>query len=330
MNAKIYNRQAITPRSRNWQQIEVSGEHASRLRYPDGTEKPLVQVIDGKALEAIVANFQAEAADPYFDGMLVDADHLSHDPDHKTESYAWLMNVEIREGELWGELEWTDLGAAAVHGRRFKYFSSEYNEADLEEVAPGRVRPLRLAGLALTNRPNNKGGRPITNRAANPDDPAGRQPNPTDEPKTKMKSIAMKLGLAEDATEEDILAAIDALQAKETESEVETILNRHKGRFADDAARAKWKTRLIANRENEEILAELPDLAAAKKEETAGRPAITNRETAKVPDASQAHGDDGKADEAKAARIRNRAHEIDKADRCGWRAAFQRATAEIG
>jgi phage I-like protein len=299
MNTKILNRATIAPRSRSWQQIEVVGEHPARLG-----DRAVVQVIDADAIEAMAADIQQRANDPYFDGILVDADHLSLDPAHKTEAYAWLMNAEVREGQLWGELEWTGIGAKAVSTGDYKYFSTEYDAGDLEDLGSGKVRPSRLAGLALTNRPNNKGGRRITNRKA-----GDAEQNPKEEPNA-MKSIAEKLGLPAEATEDDILAAIGTLMERADEAasmkadtEAEEILNRHASRIPE-GQREQWKGELLKNREGvEKLLSTLPE---AQAEGT--RPAITNRETAVVPDASRATGADDREAQREAAtqRIKNR------------------------
>jgi phage I-like protein len=312
MNAKIYNRQAVAPRSRNWQQIEVAGEHAARLG-----EARVVQVLDEAALRAIAADIQGQARDPLFDGILVDADHLSHDADQRTEAYAWLMNAEVRDGQLWGELEWTDLGAAAVHGGRYKYFSTEYDAGDLEDLGSGRVRPARLAGLALTNRPNNKGGRPITNRKGE----TSPEQNPTQPAKT-MKNIAEKLGLPAEATEDEIVAEIGTIQnrarrAEELESEAaaEEILNRNAKRIPE-GQRDAWKAELIRNREGaERLILTLPEAVTAEARPSEGRRAITNRATAGVPGAERAHGE---GDETRAARQQAAILTIQNRDRCRY------------
>lgn len=316
MNQQILNRESIAPRVPTWQQIEVTGEHPAMLG-----DELVIQVIDDTAVRDMVAEWEKDMQVPHFDGLLVDADHLSHDPKQSTEAKAWAVDLEIRNGELWGLLDWTDTGAEAVRGKRWKYFSTEYAAGDLTDLGTGpdgvrRVRPRKLAGLALTNRPNNRGGRPITNRKGD----ESPEQNPTQKAKAKpMNSIAEKLGLPAEATEEEITAAIVALQERaakadkmEVEAEAETILNRNAKRFSA-ADRGKWKERLIKNRDSaEEILADLPEIAEEKQEETpAGRPAITNRTTAKVPDATRAHGEDNAtADEVKASRISNRAREL--------------------
>lgn len=329
MNQQILNRETIAPRSASWQQIEVTGEHPAALG-----DRRVVQVIDDEAIRLMNAEFKSRAADPDFDGVLVDADHLSHDLSAKTEAYAWLMNTEIRDGQLYGLVEWTDLGASAVINRRYKFFSTEYDAGDLTDLGSGKVRPTRLAGLALTNRPNNKGGKRITNRKADEVEAEQTQPKTN----TMNPSMLEKLGLDETATEDDINAALDALIARAGEAdtmkkdaEVEEILNRHATRLADAKARETWKGRLLKNRETQEILAEMPEIEAPA-DKTEGRPAITNRASAAVPGADRAHGTaDPAADEkARAARIKNRAAAIQKENGVNFQRAWSQATAEVG
>lgn len=148
--------------SRGWYQIEVSGPVA--CEGPDDEEGWCLDV-DPEALRSIVSHFHAEKEKENFSGLLIDQDHLSHEPDHDTTAVGWLLDVDIRNGQLWGLIEWTDVGRDLVGGKRVKWFSTEYPWADLETL-PGRVlRPLRLSGLAVTNRPARPGGRPITHRA---------------------------------------------------------------------------------------------------------------------------------------------------------------------
>jgi hypothetical protein len=248
----------------------------------------------------------------------------------------WLKNVEIRDdGQLWGEVEWTDAGAAAVGHRRYQFFSTEYDARDLEDLGGGRVRPRRLAGLALTNRPNNKGGRPISNRTAS---------GPHQEPRTKnqeqadMKTIAKKLGLPEDADEAaildrltELLAENDTLKTRAGEAEVEGILNRHAARIPE-GKREDWRKALLANRATAEpLLAGLPEHREAPTENREPAPRLTNRETARTPDPARALGapesPDGEAQ--RSAAIRNRAHAIARAEGIQWDAAWNRAKAEL-
>ena len=156
-HAPILNRSGQIPKD-GWYQIEVSGTHPAG-KHADGRNRR--QVIDDKAIESIVNRFNAEkaAAGEDWAGMLVDLDHLSHDLDNSTEAFAWLHEVEIRNRQLWGRLELTDLGEPAVRNKRVKFFSTEYDPADLEDLGNGDVRPLRLSGLAFTNVMNTLGSR---------------------------------------------------------------------------------------------------------------------------------------------------------------------------
>lgn len=205
MNAPIFNRsQPESLAAPTWHQIEVTGEHPTVLN--DGTR--ITQQIDAEALNSIVHHFDLIVDAPGFPGLLVDRDHLSHDPANDTEAIAWLKDLRIENGQLEGLLDWTDEGGAAVLNKRYKFFSTEYGPGGWEDLGEGRIRPLVLTGLALTNRPNNKGGKPITNREGY--DPT----NPTND----MKTIAEKLGLPAEATEEEILDAIASLQATAEEA----------------------------------------------------------------------------------------------------------------
>lgn len=315
-NAIILNRSATEPAADGWYQIEVSGEHpASDNR---------VQVIDDKALDSIVNRFRTDRdkAGTNWAGMLVDADHLSHDMDKTTEAFAWLQDLDIRNGELWGKLDLTDLGTPAIRNKRFKFFSTEYDAGDLEDLGNGRVRPLRLAGLAFTNRPNNKGGKPISNRADSP----GGEPKQATQPTNTMQAIAEKLGLSAEATEADILNAIATLQQQCADMEnkcktdaADKVMNRF-GDRVPEAARPHWKAELIRNRETTEKLMETSFPEGAKTPE--GKPAIFNRENAKSPDPVEA-GQKDKADEQLALvnQIRNR-------DRCSHTVAWDQARRE--
>lgn len=319
MRAKILNRSGEVP-SDGWYQIEVTGTH------PAG--KTRKQVIDAVALESIVNRFKADkdAAGENFAGLLTDADHLSHDLDNTTEALAWAQDLAIRDGELHARLDLTDIGEAAIRNKRYKFFSTEYDPEDCEDLGDGRVRPLRLSGLAFTNRPNNRGGKPISNRDG--DVPSGEQ----QETKPTMQPIALKLGLPADADEAailkkiaDVMSELEALKGKTAETEAEVIMNRL-GKRIPEAVKPLWKAKLIANRKETEELMEAsfpvnPTREAAEK--------IFNRDTAKTPGAVT----DGDAQNAEAGRkagaIRNRAQAISTAEKIPFNQAFSRAQAEL-
>lgn len=143
--------------------IEPKGNHLNR-------RAGVLQVIDEAACEAICAAFNRDAAAPGFAGMLIDHEHFSHDTDKETRAYGWLEALENRADGIYGKIRWTETGRKAVDGGDYRFFSTEYNQSEAEvltnsEGQTKRIRPLRLDGLTLTNKPNNrKGAKPITNR----------------------------------------------------------------------------------------------------------------------------------------------------------------------
>lgn len=317
MRAKILNRAGEVP-SDGWYQIEVTGKH------PAG--KARKQVIDQVALESILNRFNQEkaAAGEDFAGMLVDNDHLSHDLANSTEALAWAQELAIRNGQLHARLDLTDLGEPAIRNKRFKFFSTEYDPEDLQDLGGGEVRPLRLAGLAFTNRPNNRGGKPISNRDGNL--PGGEQ----QETKPTMQPIALKLGLPADADEAailkkitDIMSELETLKGKEAGVEADAIMNRYGDRIPKEK-RDDVKRRLIANRADTEAMLELLPEPAKKADER-----IFNRADAKQPDAITDGDGDHAESNKKATAIRNRAATIQREQKLPFNRAFALAQAEL-
>ncbi|RFC46907.1 MAG: Mu-like prophage I protein [Verrucomicrobia bacterium] len=311
MNAKIHNRAGELPAD-GWYQIEVTGEH------PAGEGR--TQVIDQAAMEAIVNRFQQDATAPNFAGLLVDADHLSHDLDNSTEALGWAQELSIRNGQLYARLELTDVGESAIRNKRYKFTSTEYDAPDIEDLGNGRVRPLRLAGLALTNRPNNRGAKPLSNRACKPTD------SPIHNTANYMQNIAAKLNLPPEADEAAVITAIEALLAKvktmegkEASTEADAIMNRFGERIPADK-RDDVKARLIANRADTEAMLEL--LPAPLAVVALAPERIFNRHTAGTPDAvADAKNDASNAQLACVTSIRNR-------EKCSFDTAWQMAKGE--
>ena len=163
MNIPILNRDFTHPAD-GWYDIEVPGLHPNK-------RAGIVQVIDDKAVASIVNTFNREAdTTPDFAGMLIDHEHFKYYDDKETRAYGWLMRLRNKEGRPQGQIRWSGTGQAAVDKGDYRFFSSEYDPKEMEPVKnEGKtrfVRPLRLDGLSLTNVPNNKGQKPITNRTS--------------------------------------------------------------------------------------------------------------------------------------------------------------------
>ena len=125
----------------------------------------VTQVIDREACDMIAADFNGRKSDANFPGVLVDFDHFSLDTEKSSEAAGWISELESRDTGLWARVRWSDAGLAAVQGGRFRLMSPVFPPPSAcEDLGGGRIRPLALVSVALTNEPNIKGGRPIANR----------------------------------------------------------------------------------------------------------------------------------------------------------------------
>ncbi len=186
---------ATTPGD-GWYIIEAAGEHTTRVEDAELTQRLTPEVLAAVAAAGVPA-----------EGLPIDRDHLSLDSDNSTEAMGWVRELALCGGNLAARIEWTSLGLPLITGRVYKHFSTVYPPPTAEQLASGTYVPRKLIGLALTNQPNNKTGQPpITNREL---------PTPTtttDTPTMYSPELLATLGLAEGATDEEVLAAVQALK----------------------------------------------------------------------------------------------------------------------
>jgi hypothetical protein len=125
----------------------------------------VTQVIDREACDRIAADFNGRKSDPNFPGVLVDFDHFSLDTEKSSEAAGWISDLESRDTGLWARVRWSDAGLSAVRGGRFRLMSPVFPPPSAcEELGGGKIRPVMLVSVALTNEPNIRGGRPLANR----------------------------------------------------------------------------------------------------------------------------------------------------------------------
>lgn len=305
MNPLILNREFQHPAD-GWYQIERKGQHPNDAAG-------VVQVIDDEAAQAIVNRFNAEAAAGtlrHVHELLIDHEHFSDQVDKETRAYGWLTQLQNRADGIYGQVRWTKTGKEAVDGGDYRFFSTEYDPADLKVVnkEARHVRPLRLAGLTLTNMHNNRGQRPITNRE--PHSP-GTSPEAqsTATKHTHMKSIAAELGLAPEAAEEAVLGEVRKLKNRADHvtaitTERDTLKNRNAELEAEQvdgllAAHGvkeekvinRLKPVLVAMKNREERVAALLDFGFKPSETKApaGSGRVLNRADGKQPVAPAAN-----------------------------------------
>lgn len=192
-----------------WFQIGKVGEMNKELEMPGGKKVVVRQKVTAEDLAVIANRFKEWAAEPGFDGLLVDFDHESADKSKSTRAAAWIMNAERRNGtELWGNLRLTGSGRAGLESGDFRHFSPVLGFEPKEYRQGDEAHPAALLGGALTNQPTFKGMLPLSNRA----DALGAPLSPVTTTMKKELIIALLAALghtvAADASPEAIDAAV--------------------------------------------------------------------------------------------------------------------------
>lgn len=131
-----------------------------------------------------------------------------------TEAAGWVKDAEARTDGLWLFVEWTKDAFEKIKSKAFRYFSPEFTD---EWVHPGTGQKFTdvLFGGGLTNRPFLKGILPINLSELTFPAPASTpEPPPTPkEGEVDLKELRKLLGLAEDATEEQVTTKLTELAA---------------------------------------------------------------------------------------------------------------------
>lgn len=142
--------------------------------------------------EQVVAAFNAHGAD-----LPIDIEHATQIKGDKGEAapaVGWIQAMEVRDGALWGHVAWNAQGGDAVATRAYRYLSPVFTFAK----ATGEI--VKMISAGLTNRPN------LQMAALNSE---GAETEET----AMNKAILDALGLAANATETDVLAAIQSRDA---------------------------------------------------------------------------------------------------------------------
>ena len=176
---------------------------------------------DGQHLQLCDREALKNVAEMFEQPILVDFDHASEDGD--TEAAAWIESLRFdEESGLWGSFRFTDKGAEAISGRRYRFVSPVWN-------VDGNNRPKKLLRVGLTNRPQ-IGGKPILNSVRKHKPPEVSPETPKENP--EMDKLKELLGLAPESSDEDVLSAVTALKgeveaakAQKAEAEAEAFAN---------------------------------------------------------------------------------------------------------
>lgn len=209
---------SIMPKSvKGGEEIEVLVSPIGTFPHPDGD-----QICTREAFDALVEKWR-EDGEPE---ILVDFDHAS-ETGGATEAAAWATKLSSDDEGLHAVFRMTDKGAEALTATRYRYLSPAW-------YVDEEGHPTELSTIALTNRPNLPVPRllnrkpdadpaPAQNAEAGdahlPDPASAGEGNPPDEgniknTNTDMDKIKELLGLAAEATDDEVRAAVEALRAE--------------------------------------------------------------------------------------------------------------------
>jgi phage I-like protein len=131
------------------------------------------------------------------------------DYDHKAttkEAAGWVKKAEARSDGLWLFVDWTTQAAQKIKDKAYRYFSPEFADEWEHPKSKTKFKDV-LFGGALTNRPFFKDLLPL-NMSELFEEQQNRKESGMD-----PKELRAKLGLAEDATDEQVQAKLDELTA---------------------------------------------------------------------------------------------------------------------
>jgi hypothetical protein len=309
---------------------------------PDGRwYLPIIQVIDQEALASCLASYRPD--------MLVDYEHRSNQPDGDSSAAGWTENAAVRADGLYCRVRWSAKGLADVTGGNYRFLSPVFPWPNLQHISGNRYRASSFDGAALTNVPNLRNIKAVSNRgnsnhapdvqkpplspqagnAGTAPEQAGQKNTPSTavnsasdgKERNMLEKLIKELGLPPGTTEEDALKALTAMKTKLDDmdkqalaAQVENDLQTFGGRVQN---REALKTALLKDRAGT-----LAVLQLTKPEAPPAR--ALNAVTGKTPEADVT----AKGDRARGAKIANRAKELRKGG-ASRQEAFRKAEAEF-
>ena len=167
-------------------------------------------VFDEAAAKEILANFRAEAKKPDWPGILVDREHFSADREKTSDAMAWAKDIrQEADGSIWTRWDFTAVGRDLWEGKvlvnRSPLFACRKEGKD--------YIPVALKSIGMTNTPHfTELSTLAAARAAEVNNHEGE---------IHMQKILEALGLAEGASEDEALAAIQGLKDKASAAEAQ-------------------------------------------------------------------------------------------------------------
>jgi hypothetical protein len=270
--------------------------HASRDDKP-ATLTVRVTPDTALAMQTALEGYRAAAVQrPFFD--------FAHDNKAASAwplSYRWETGSSGKPPGVYAAVDWSEAGRASIQGKTYRTFSPAFFIDD-DDPASVTGAPLNMGGLV--NDPAFESQAPIwaARNLSDPADPSAQPDLNHNQNASIMKNIALALGLAEDATEEQLLAAIASIkgEGKDTAA-LEAALNDAKSALAvqakaaaasrvaaavaagrlpakNAALLAKWTAAIEADPKHAELLDAMPVMAAAAAGDDTQKPLLAARD----------------------------------------------------
>ena len=115
----------------------------------------------------------------------------------------WIDKLDVRDGAIWGHIDWTENGRQSVASREYRYVSPAFRHD-----AQGNVTHIVSAGLV--NAPNLRELPAINAQLGAPSAPKVQTGDPTSMDKEQLARLAKAFGLANDATPDAIVTHAEA------------------------------------------------------------------------------------------------------------------------
>lgn len=83
--------------------------------------------------------------------LVIDWEHLSEtvaQNPQRAPAAAWIVALEVRDGAIWGRVEWTAQGRADVEGKSYRYISPSFDYSKTDNTI------VRLTSVGLVHAPN--------------------------------------------------------------------------------------------------------------------------------------------------------------------------------
>jgi phage I-like protein len=163
---------------------------------------PEVQALDGRHFRNLNPQAVVDTFNDYPYDIPIDWEHANEikaPNGEEAPAAGWISELEVREGSIWGRVEWTPRGAESLRTKEYRYISPafNYNKSDLNVIS--------ITSAGLTNGP-----------ALHLADLAHK----TEKGDSAMdKELLKLLGLSEDATKEQVLAAVTAHQKAKADAD---------------------------------------------------------------------------------------------------------------